>query len=149
MRSTFTMLAAVLAALGPRHLRAQQLGWHAAIDASGNMLFGNAQDRLCAGRLQVGRADSTLEVRSDARFTYAESTDDTGKRVVRGRTGVRWLNRWSLRARMRLHREVDDDGRREPNVEAVADVHRPRHVRQRVARPWRAKPTTTVSSSLV
>ena len=33
-----------------------------------------------------GRADSTLEVRSDARFTYAESTNDDGDRVVRGRT---------------------------------------------------------------
>lgn len=82
MHSTFAVLAAVLAAAGARHARAQQLGWHTTIDASGNMLFGNAQDRLFAGRLQVGRADSTIEVRSAARFTYAESTDDEGTRPL-------------------------------------------------------------------
>ena len=106
---TMTMAASpltcALAILLPFAAHAQKLGWSTTIEASGNMLFGNAQDRLFAGRLQVGRADSTLEVRSDARFTYAESTDDDGK----------------------------------PNVEAVADVHVPRHVRQRFARPWRGE----------
>jgi hypothetical protein len=70
----------------PTAVRAQKLGWSSTVEASGNMLFGNAQDRLFASRVQVGRADSTLEVRTDARFTYAESTDDEGRRVVRGRT---------------------------------------------------------------
>lgn len=39
-----------------------------------------------SGRLQVGRADSTLEVRTDARFTYAASRVDRGDRQVTGRT---------------------------------------------------------------
>ena len=56
------------------------------MDASANILFGNTRDRLLASRVQAGRADSTLEIRTDARFSYAESTNDDGDRVVRGRT---------------------------------------------------------------
>lgn len=67
-------------------LPAQQLGWSSTIEASGSLLFGNAKDRLVAGRVQVGRADSTLEVRSDARLTYAEAGDANGNRRVSGRT---------------------------------------------------------------
>jgi hypothetical protein len=67
-------------------LAAQQLGWSGTIEASGSLLFGNARDRLVAGRVQVGRADSTLEIRSDARLTYAEAGGTDGKRRVSGRT---------------------------------------------------------------
>jgi len=77
---------AIVATLVPTTMPAQQLGWSGTVEASANVLFGNTRDRLVAGRLQLGRADSTLEVRSDARFSYAESTNDDGDRVVRGRT---------------------------------------------------------------
>ena len=56
------------------------------MEASGSLLFGNARDRLVAGRVQAGRADSTLEIRSDARLTYAEGADADGNRRVTGRT---------------------------------------------------------------
>lgn len=79
-------IACALAMLLPVAAHAQKLGWSSTIEASANMLFGNAQDRLFASRVQLGRADSTLEIRSDARFTYAESVNDDNKRVVRGRT---------------------------------------------------------------
>ena len=79
-------LACTLAFLLPVAAQAQKLGWSGTIEASANILFGNVKDRLFSTRLQLGRADSTLEVRSDARLSYAQSTDDEGKRVVRGRT---------------------------------------------------------------
>ena len=78
--------AILLLAFLPATLTAQKLGWSTTIDASANILFGNAKDQLFSTRLQLARADSTLEVRSDARLSYAESTDDAGRRVVRGRT---------------------------------------------------------------
>jgi hypothetical protein len=81
-------LTCALAMLLPFAAHAQKLGWSTTVEASANVLFGNAQDRLFASRVQLGRADSTLEVRSDARFTYAESTVDAGQRVVRGRTAL-------------------------------------------------------------
>ena len=77
-----------LLALAATPLAAQQLGWSGSVEASGSLLFGNAGDRLVSTRLQLGRADSTLEVRSDARLTYAEGADDTGKRRVTGRTSL-------------------------------------------------------------
>jgi hypothetical protein len=64
----------------------QTLGWSGTVEASGTVLFGNASDRVVAGRLQVGRADSTLEVRSDVRLTYAQGENDAGQRRVKGRT---------------------------------------------------------------
>jgi len=70
----------------PAVANAQKLGWSGSAEASGNMLFGNARDRLAAARLQLGRADSTLEVRTDSRVTYAEATDEDGGRRVSGRT---------------------------------------------------------------
>ncbi|HUQ83211.1 MAG TPA: DUF481 domain-containing protein [Gemmatimonadaceae bacterium] len=82
--------SAALAATIPvaTRLHAQQLGWSSTIEASGNLLFGNARDRLVSGRVQAGRADSTLEVRSDARLTYAEAGDADGHRRVSGRTSL-------------------------------------------------------------
>lgn len=80
------VLVAIAAIPVPAAARAQKLGWSGSVEASGSVLFGNASDRLFAGRVQLGRADSTLEVRSDARFSYAESTTGEGGRAVTGRT---------------------------------------------------------------
>lgn len=89
--STFAILITVAigaAAFVPAPARAQQLGWSGVVEANGSLLFGNARDRLMGGRFQLGRADSTLEVRSDARFSYAEGTNDEGGRKVTGRTSL-------------------------------------------------------------
>ena len=87
MRAAIAM-AASACILAPAGLHAQPAGWEGTVDASGSILFGNASDHLLSARLQVGRADSTLEVRTDARFTYAASRVDRGERRVTGRTAL-------------------------------------------------------------
>lgn len=74
--------------LVPTLVPAQARSWEGAVDASGSVLFGNASDHLVSAQLQVARADSTLEVRTDARFTYAASRVDRGERRVTGRTAL-------------------------------------------------------------
>ena len=85
VRSLASLFPLALLLAGAR-LDAQQLGWSSTVEASGSLLFGNARDRLVAGRVQVGRADSTLEIRTDGRLTYAEAGDADGGRRVTGRT---------------------------------------------------------------
>ena len=80
------VLASAVAVVLRADAHAQTLGWSGTVEASGNVLFGNASDRLVAGRLQIGRADSTIEVRSDLRFTYAQGENDDGDQRVKGRT---------------------------------------------------------------
>lgn len=84
--SLTVLVTAACTALLPADAHGQALGWSGAVEASGNVLFGNTRDRLVAGRLQLGRADSTLEVRSDLRLTYAQGENDAGERRVKGRT---------------------------------------------------------------
>jgi hypothetical protein len=72
--------------LAPGSMLAQASRWEGTIDASGSVLFGNASDHLLSAQLQVARADSTLEVRSGARFSYAASRSGQGERIVTGRT---------------------------------------------------------------
>jgi hypothetical protein len=66
-------------------LAAQEEGWKGFVEASGTILFGNARERLLASRVQLGRADSTVEFRSDARIAYAQGTNDQGRSQVTGR----------------------------------------------------------------
>lgn len=97
------VLIAVTAAIAPVVARGQEhVGWSGSVEANASLLFGNARDRLVAGRLQFGRADSTLDVRTDSRLSYAEATDDDGGRRVSGRTlfaslaaDYRPFERWS------------------------------------------------------
>jgi len=86
LRTVAALAIAISSALVPARASAQQLGWSGSAEASASILFGNARDRLIAGRLQFGRADSTLEVRTDSRVTYAEATEEDGGRRVSGRT---------------------------------------------------------------
>jgi len=79
-------LGACISVPGP--VQAQRPAWDGAVDASGNVLFGNASDHLLSARLQVGRADSTLEIRTDARFSYAASRVGRDERRVTGRTAL-------------------------------------------------------------
>jgi uncharacterized protein DUF481 len=96
------VLVAVSGAIAPMATRGQEVGWSGSAEASASLLFGNARDRLIAGRLQFGRADSTLDVRTDSRISYAEATDEDGGRRVSGRTlfaslaaDYRPFERWS------------------------------------------------------
>jgi hypothetical protein len=82
-------LAAVAGAIAPMTARGQEVGWSGSAEANASLLFGNASDRLIGGRLQFGRADSTLDVRTDSRFTYAEATDEDGGRRVNYRLTTR------------------------------------------------------------
>ena len=81
-------LATSACALAPGLVQAQFTGWDGSVDASGSLLFGNASDHLVSTRLQVTRVDSTLEVRSDARFTYAASRAGRDERRVTGRSAL-------------------------------------------------------------
>jgi hypothetical protein len=58
--------------------------WRSMAEASGNVLFGAARQRLVAGTLATGRADSALEVRAELHATYADArdADDGARRVV-------------------------------------------------------------------
>lgn len=88
-RPWVVLLSAAVACVGsvvPVRAEAQTLGWSGAVEATGSVLFGNASDRLVAGRVQIGRADSALEVRGDTRLTYAEGRRDDGVQQVTGRT---------------------------------------------------------------
>ena len=67
-------------------LCAQQLGWSGAAEANGSLFFGNVRDRLVAARIHAAKADSTLEIRADARWTYADASRDGEERRVSGRT---------------------------------------------------------------
>jgi hypothetical protein len=81
------MVAAMMVVTLSNDLPAQ-LGWSGSIDASGTILFGNASERVLATRLQLGRADSTVEVRGDSRLRYSDAPADSGGRRVSGRA---WL----------------------------------------------------------
>jgi hypothetical protein len=87
MRVLF-VVSLVILLVAPTQAHAQHIGWSRTVDASGTVLFGNRSERIVSSRLQIGRADSTLEVRSDARLRYADAPSDSGARIVTGRT---WL----------------------------------------------------------
>ena len=67
-------------------LCAQQVGWSGAVEANGSLFFGNVRDRVVAGRVHAAKADSTLEIRGDARWTYSDAARDGEERRVSGRT---------------------------------------------------------------
>ena len=81
-------ITVAIGVLEPTLVSAQVRGWEGSIDASGSVLFGNASDHLISAQLQVARADSTVEVRTDARFTYAASRVGSDERRVTGRTAL-------------------------------------------------------------
>jgi hypothetical protein len=81
-----TFFCAALTVLTARPAVAQQLGWSGAVEANGSLFFGNVRDRLVGARAHAARADSTLEVRADARWTYSDAARDDEGRRVSGRT---------------------------------------------------------------
>lgn len=71
--SLMRRVVVTLLLLSSAEVRAQRVGWSTTIEASGTVLFGNSTERIAASRVQLGRADSIIEVRSDARVRYAEA----------------------------------------------------------------------------
>jgi hypothetical protein len=69
-------------------LRAQDLGWSANVEGRASLFFGNTSQWLVAGRSQLARRDSAVEVRAEMQADYAESATDSGGSVVSARS---WL----------------------------------------------------------
>lgn len=67
-------------------LDAQQPGWSGSAQGSGNALFGAAHTRLLAGTLELGRADSTLQVRSSVQISYGDDRTESNDRTITART---------------------------------------------------------------
>ena len=78
--------ALALVCLTPWYLPGQQLGWSGTVEANGSLFFGNVRDRLFGARVHAAKADSTLEVKADARWSYADAARDDEERRVSGRT---------------------------------------------------------------
>ncbi len=76
------------AVLAPARVHSQQAGWSGHIEANGNLLFGNASDQLVGSQVRIGRADSVVGIRTDARFTYGAARSDQGKRHVTARAAL-------------------------------------------------------------
>lgn len=86
-------LALVCSTLPAFRLGAQQPGWSGSAQGSGNALFGAAHTRLFASTLELGRADSTLQVRSGFQLSYGDDrTEEDDRRVtaraVKGSLGL-------------------------------------------------------------
>jgi hypothetical protein len=76
-------LALVCSTLPGVRLEAQQPGWSGSAQGSGNALFGAAHTRLFASTLELGRADSTLQVRSGFQLSYGDDrTEENDRRVT-------------------------------------------------------------------
>lgn len=81
------LLAWTTLALGaPALLRGQAAGWSGAAQASANALFGAAHTRLVSTAFDLGRADSTLSVRSALQLSYGDDRDEQADRRVTART---------------------------------------------------------------
>lgn len=71
---------------GATTMSAQELGWSGSAQGSANALFGAAHTRLVVTTLELGRADSTLQIRSTLTVTYGDDrAADDGDRIVTAR----------------------------------------------------------------
>jgi hypothetical protein len=83
------LLASIWTAVVGLPLAAQRAGWSGSAQASGNALFGAAHTRLFASTLELGRADSTLQMRSSFQLSYGDDrTEDNDRRVTARATKV-------------------------------------------------------------
>ncbi len=71
--SAARLLAVLLLHLLPCALAAQGLGWDVKAEASAAAFFGNTRQSTLGTRLSAGRADSTMDVRTNGEFTYSEA----------------------------------------------------------------------------
>ena len=65
---------------------AQGLGWDVKAEANGSVFFGNTRQSTLGTRLSAGRADSTVDVRSNGEFTYGEAETDERRMFVSKRS---------------------------------------------------------------
>jgi hypothetical protein len=74
------------AVLAPAVLAAQEVGWDVKAEAAASAFFGNTRQSTLGTRLTAGRADSTVEVKTDGEFTYSETERDARRMVVSKRS---------------------------------------------------------------
>jgi len=79
-------LVATLLLSTPAGLSAQEVGWDVKAAATASAFFGNTRQTTLGTRLSAGRADSTLEVKSDGEFTYGESETEERRAFVNKRS---------------------------------------------------------------
>lgn len=86
MKLPFVAVLFVVTLAGPIAAGAQSTTvWSRTVEANANLLFGAAEGRVGALLAGVSRADSSLEFRFDARYSYADSPDDDGNPRVTAR----------------------------------------------------------------
>ena len=71
--SAARLLAVLLLQLLPCALAAQGLGWDVKAEGNASVFFGNTRQSTVGTRLSAGRADSTMELRTNGEFTYGEA----------------------------------------------------------------------------
>jgi hypothetical protein len=93
---------AILSAIAPVRLTAQDSTWQRSADLSANAWYGAAHTRVVSSQIDLGRTDSSLSVRASFRFSYADDRDADGPRQVTARGGqlslgidYRPYDRWS------------------------------------------------------
>jgi hypothetical protein len=82
----YRVVCLLLLVLRPVILPAQELGWDVKAEASANLFFGNTRQSTVATRLSLGRADSTLELKTGGEFTYGEAETDQRRMFVSKRS---------------------------------------------------------------
>lgn len=71
-----------------RRVAAQTIGWSGAAEAAASVFQGNTDQRAVFAKSELGKADSSVQVRGMVSFGYADSAPDTLRRAVTKRT---WL----------------------------------------------------------
>jgi hypothetical protein len=79
--------------LAPRVMRGQKKPWSGVLEAAASLYQGNTDQRNIFTRTELGRADSTVEVRGSVSFGYADAARDSVPRAVTKRT---WLGALAL-----------------------------------------------------
>ena len=91
-RAALALFAVAATSLGSP-LPAQEVGWSIENELSGSLFFGNTRQALFTTRSSVARADSSYELKGQARFTYGESSDpETNETFVSKRSWLGTLN---------------------------------------------------------
>jgi hypothetical protein len=79
------VLLLAVAVTAPR-AHSQEVIWNRTIEANANLLFGAAEGRVGALLAGANRADSSLELRAELRFSYADGPDGDGNVSVTARS---------------------------------------------------------------
>ncbi len=84
---------ATAALVGSAPLVAQERRWSGQGELAASLFQGNTDQRVMFAKAELGRADSTLELRGSLSFGYADAAPDSARREVTKRT---WLGALAL-----------------------------------------------------